>query len=144
MEGNTTSDSRLSGVAVDVVVLAVIIALHVTKRDQNLKLILVVLLVVHVMATTRRFSYTPPTAKVADETFSDQSADITPEVPSQTGNLGSARKDIKIVANSGYNRQFTSPDQLSKTREILPTTSAGANGKLVESRTRFFKDIIDV
>jgi len=52
----------LSGASVDVILLGVVIALHVTRRNENLKLILVMLLVVHVAATTQRFRPVAPAA----------------------------------------------------------------------------------
>jgi len=132
----------LSGTSVDVILLAVVIALHVTKRNDNLKLILVVLLVVHVAATTQRFrlvtgsNTTPSSAPPAIPTASTESGQSTTPV-----DLG--KPQAKLVASAGYDRQFTSPDQLTKTRDVLPSTSDSANGKLVDSRTRFFEDIIN-
>lgn len=158
MMENKSKKSQLSGVSVDVVMLAVIIALHVTNRDQNLKLILVVLLVVHVMATTRSFTDTYYDNDASSDFDEDKSADMDFDsanhrvadttadvVNSDTKSpVGMPSEGRNVVTNSSYNRQFTSPPQLSKTRDVLPTTSAGANGKLVASRTKFYKDIIDV
>lgn len=136
----TPKNSVASMVSVDVVMLAVVIGLHVTKREQSLKLLLIILIVVHVMATTRRF--TPVTSA---DPIGDQAATAGQAATEQTA-VGAAREVSKTVSNasnSAYNRQFTSPPQMSATGEILPTTSAEANTKLVASRTRFFEDIID-
>ena len=131
-----TSESPLSGVAVDVVLLAVVIALHATKRDQNLKLLLVFLIVVHVITTTR--------CCVAGAD-SIETEDVVGEVDSQPqlapqGTSTDKRK--KSASDAQFSRQLSSPAQLSKTHDILPKTSEAANAKLVDARTRFFKDIV--
>lgn len=151
----SSNPSKLSGVSVDVVLLAVVIALHVTKKDQNLKLLLVVLLVVHVIGTTHRFSSLHDAtenrsrASSADSTGSaeDDSPAASTEMPPQAAPVGSAATGARArpeVSGAEYIRQFSAPPQMSTTHDVLPTSSNGANGKLVNARTNFYKDIVDV
>lgn len=135
-----TSESPLSGVAIDVVLLAVVVALHATKRDQNLKLLLVFLIVVHVITTTRvcvAGADSIETEQAVGEV--DRQPQLAPQLPPQ-GTSTDKRK--KSASDAQFSRQLSSPVQQSKTHDILPTTSEAANAKLVDARTRFFKDIV--
>lgn len=131
--------SAMSTASVDVVLLAMVIALHVTRKDQNLKLLLVLLLVVHVVATTRAAS--PDTAAYqsggGDDTRHSESAAIVEA-------LGAAKATTRTARSAEFDRQLNSPAQLSRTHDVLPTSSYGANKKLADSRTSFYRDIIDV
>lgn len=129
-----TSECNLSGVAIDVVLLAVVIALHATKRDQNLKLLLVFLIVVHVITTTR---YCVAGAHSTEEVVGE--VDSQPYLAPQGTSVDKRKKS---ASDAQFSRQLSSPDQLSKTHDILPATSEAANAKLVDARTRFFKDIV--
>lgn len=131
-----TSESPLSGVAVDVVLLAVVIALHATKRDQNLKLLLVFLIVVHVITTTRRC------VASADSIETEEAVREVDSQPQLAPQGTSVDKRKKSASDAQFSRQLSSPVQLSKTHDILPATSEAANAKLVDARTRFFKDIV--
>lgn len=143
--------SAMSTASIDVVLLAMVIALHVTRKDQNLKLLLVLLLVVHVVATTRAAS--PDTAAYEPEGGVDTAhvepaagEEVEQVVHAVQSGLGAAGATTvpDTVRSAGFDRQLSSPAQLSRTREVLPTSSNGANGKLVDSRTSFYKDIIDI
>lgn len=136
-----SKSTELSGASVDVVLLAIVIALHVTRKNENLKLILIVLIMVHVIATTRRLVWAPD-SNIKSATAADANGP-SPAQPVPLETLETLGAPPKLVTSAGYDRQFTSPSQLAKTRDVLPSTSEGANGKLVASRTRFFKDIID-
>lgn len=138
------STLNLSTASVDVVLLAMVIALHMTKKDQNLKLLLMLLLVVHVVATTRA---APPVGQVErgdDTPTAEPTATERDDTVQNSPALGVAKATTSTVRSAEYDRQLNSPAQLSRTREVLPTSSDGANGKLVNSRTNFYRDIIDV
>ena len=131
MHTHVDVDSAFTTVAVDVVLLAVVVALHVTRKEENLKLLLVVLIVVHVIATTTRGC-------------SSQGSSTRRQAPERLGtSTKGATSGSGDTSDAEYQRQFTSPDQLSKTLDVLPTTSRAANSKLAQSRSRFFRDIID-
>lgn len=130
-------ESVLSGVAVDVVLLAVVIALHVTQKDQNLKLLLVFLITVHVITTTRHCGGGDGGSMPAEQLDSQPR-----ELGSSKATPVSTEKIRKNASDAEYSRQFSSPAQLSKTHDVLPTTSEAANSKLVDSRTQFYKDLV--
>ena len=136
-------ESALSGVAVDVVLLGVVIALHVTQRDQNLKLLLVFLITVHVITTTRHCDEgdadSAQMEQVQSTTAGSQPLEL---VGSSKATPVSTEKIRKNASDAEYSRQFSSPAQLSKTHDVLPTTSKAANSKLVDSRTEFYKDLV--
>lgn len=137
-----TSESPLCGVAIDVVLLAVVIALHATKRDQNLKLLLVFLIVVHVITTTRCGIGGADSIETEEAEEAVGEVDSEPRLDPQGTTPTSTDKRKKSASDAQFNRQLSSPEQLSKTHDILPTTSEAANAKLVNARTRFFKDIV--
>lgn len=136
-----TLESPLSGVAVDVVLLAVVIALHATQRDQNLKLLLVFLIVVHVITTTRCCVGDAESSVAAQHTEAEK-VDRRQEIAPQGTSGVAGDKRGKGASDAHFSRQLNSPEQLSKTHDILPATSQAANAKLVDARTRFFKDIV--
>lgn len=150
----SSNSSKLSGVSVDVVLLAVVIALHVTKKDQNLKLLLVVLLVVHVIGTTQRFSSlhdaTENRSRASSVDSTDSAEDDEPAASTEMapqGAVASSATGARArpgVSGAEYIRQFSAPPQMSTTHDVLPTSSNGANSKLVNARTNFYKDIVDV
>lgn len=135
------SSCGLSDVSIDVCLIAVILAMHVTKKDQNLKLLLIALMVAHIVFTTESLLPSPskavePTDEPTDSSDArNKASDSDDIVPRPVGANG--------VSSSGFSRQFSSPDQLSRTHDILPASSRGANGKLVDARTSFFSDIIE-
>ncbi len=137
----------LSGVAIDVILLAVLVALHMTKKDQNVKLLLTIVLVTHVVMTTDNFLMKGGKEQpVVDQPIKEvevtiekplgESKSLTPELK--------VEKERKDISDGEFTRQFSSPDQLTRTLEILPTSGAAANSKLVDARTSFYSDIIDL
>ncbi|CAM9708590.1 unnamed protein product [Ectocarpus sp. 6 AP-2014] len=107
-------------IAVDVALLAIVVALHMTHKDENLKLFLIVLIVVHVAATTRR-GCTPSKAP--------QQLGGVNNVQTETSGSRTNATGVSVDASdAGYIRQLKPP--------------ANSNSRnLVESRTQFYKDI---
>ena len=134
-------ESVLSGVAVDVVLLGVVIALHVTQRDQNLKLLLVFLITVHVITTTRHCGGGDGDSAPMEQLQNTADSQPLESVGSKATSV-STEKIRKNASDAEYSRQFSSPVQLRKTHDVLPTTSKAANSKLVDSRTGFYKDLV--
>lgn len=125
-------------VSIDVCLIAIIIAIHITKKDHSLKLALLALLVTHIMCTTD--SLVPPRQEAGQPPQqSVKPLHVVVGAPQESSNHISSSE----VSSSGFSRQFSAPDQLSKTQHILPTSARGANGKLVDARTRFYEDIIN-
>ena len=109
-------------IAVDVALLAIVVALHITRKDENLKLFLIVLIVVHVAATARR-GCTPPKS------------------PRQLGVVNGGQQDSSNNGTRTTNTNGDTSDAGYKRQLKLPNNNNSRN--LVESRTQFYKDILD-
>lgn len=109
-------------IAVDVALLAIVVALHITHKDENLKLFLIVLIVVHVAATTRRGCTQPKTPRQLG---------VINDGQAETSGSGTRTTNTSVdTSDAGYIRQLK-----------LPTKNNSRN--LVDSRTQFYKDILD-
>jgi hypothetical protein len=146
-----------SGLTIDVCLLAILIALHITKKDKDLEFLVLALLLVHVIVTTDSTCSSSEnqnpvereiTLGVADENahYGRKHVQDTPKIHEtpeivDSPNLSDEEKR-KSVSNSTFERQFTIPKEYSKMSSILPNDSASANGKLAQARSNFFSNIL--
>lgn len=135
-----------SSIGIDVFLLAILLALHVTKK-RNTSLIVFFLLVAHVLMTTNDVPGIPKVdVPVTDAEVSDADAEVS-DVPvteddalvDQDESLGASKTDVNnevpgvnkvnkvnSVKNSEFDRQFETPTQ---------------SGQMAKARSNFFSDI---
>lgn len=142
-----------SGITHDVILFAILLGLTVTGKYKNLRLVVLVTLLGHLLLTTGKGPGKPDHESLGEE--SPESEDVSPPVE-ESSNMQSGpqneetntivpenvRTVMKTVSNSEFDRQFTIPTEYSKTDGILPNTSTAANSKLARSRTSFFDNIL--
>jgi len=145
-----------SSITHDVILFAVLLALTASGRYKNLKMVVLVTLLGHLLLTTGN---KVPRVEESEALGAERLDvfDVTPVVEDKTpGNMAAGpqneetntiipeniRKTSKNVSNSEFDRQFTIPTEYSKTDGILPSTSTSANSKLARSRTSFFDNIL--
>ena len=129
------------GLAVDISLLAVLIALHVTKKNKNLELVVMALLFSHIIMTTEAFLMRSPEEGVDKEVDKDVEEDVEEEVeeevaedvevenPSVVENLGVSNvQNAKSVSDGGFDRAF----------QNIP---AEVNLDLAKARSSFFEEL---
>ena len=153
--------------ALDVSILAVMIAMYMTKQDDKFIIFLMVGLVSHMLITKDDHLYDEETEvdilnriHIIDKSIEnlDTTEDIQDveevtqiEETDESENLGTSIKPItsavslnqqsKTVSNGVFGRQLSTP-QTNLTSSIFPKTSSEANGKLADSRGSFFKSLV--
>lgn len=145
-----------SSLAIDVSLLAILLALHVTKKNKNMEMIVLAILLAHVVMTTNPpLSYSnvnivadeylgvsPETQAVPEEPVPNvEPEDLHVEKPIEKA--GNMYKHIPPIKDSEFRRQFTTPSGLAKIESVLPESSSDANQKIANSRSNFFADILD-
>ena len=139
----------MSGLTIDVFLLAVLLALHVTKTNRNTEMMILILLLVHVVMTTNEINKTNETNETNEplENYDNIERDnlnqnqidagkpIQPVKPLVGSNLkhpplGYVKPDLQ-VSSSEFQRQFSTPSDISKT----------SNEKIANARTHFFSDL---
>ena len=121
LEGQKKGNSTI---AIDIFLLAVLLALHVTKTNRNTEMIILILLLVHVVMTTEE----PEFNVDVDVQFSPD----TTEIPPPPNNLGLKFTLPEVQGGSSeYQRQFNTPVEISKT----------SNQKMAKARSNFFSDL---
>lgn len=151
------SGARPSSLAVDVSLLAVLIALHVTEKNKNFELVIMALLFSHLIMTTELFfSKLPSTETTFDVMDVDQD---TPDLPDLvTGTPSGSRdnsndniRDVvdvpsptidqssvgKGVSDGGFDRVT----RVSPTTRYSANNSSEANVSLAKARTSFFAEL---
>jgi len=139
----------------DVILFAILLALTASGKYKNLKMIVLVTLLGHLLLTTGKNTVhsEDPEALGEGPLLVD---DVAPMENEPESNMDAGRQNeetntiipenvratSKTVSNSGFDRQFTIPTEYSKTDGILPSTSIAANSKLARSRTSFFDNIL--
>lgn len=124
------------GLAVDISLLAVLIALHATKKNNNLELVVMALLFAHLIMTTEAFSMTP-SEEVYEEVVGvvkdvkDEVNEVNEVKSSNKSKVKSSNKSsnkTKSVSDGGFDRAF----------QNIPTE---VNLDLAKARTSFFKEM---
>lgn len=127
--------------AVDISLLAVLIALHATKKDKNLELVVMALLFSHIIMTTEFFSKgglkLNPTLPSDEDLSADDvpSADETP-VANEAASVPSANETPVGQAS----RQSVSDGEFDRVRSGNLTNSHN-KADLAKARTSFFQTL---
>lgn len=144
--------------AIDVSILAVMVAMYVTKQDDKMIVILMVCLMSHMFITKDDHLDSDGTdveiynhVNVVDRTPVEienlgTSGDETPlenekVIVEPMTKPVSLKQQSKTVSNGVFDRQLSTP-QTNFTSSIFPNTSSEANGKLAEARGSFFKSLV--
>lgn len=145
-----------SCLAVDISLLAVLIALHATKKNKNIELVVMALLFSHVIMTTELFSKLPfvDTDTDTDNTV-DTGSDLedastlgvaatslgTEEVDRQEEQTTPKHNLLKDRRKSVSDGEFDRMTSVTPTRRVSPNDSSEANVDLAKARTSFFAEL---
>lgn len=123
-----TDDSTC--LAIDISLLAVLVALHATKKNKNLELVVLALLFSHLIMTTELFS------KVEDEmeeVGAVRAVSVIDKARAANASLGSASS-----ADSKPNPQSVSDGDFDR---MKTTQKPKSNADLAKSRTSFYENL---
>lgn len=151
-----------TNISIDVSLLAIVLAMYLTKQDNRMILILVTVLISHVLMTSdyeddHRDSHNimilgakndePGEESEIDqeitenvETIIDPAMSETSPVMNDTG-LTPVEQFKTTVSSGVFERNISTP-QTQFTSSIFPKTSLEANGKIADSRGSFFKSLV--
>lgn len=135
-----------SCLAVDISLLAVLIALHATKKNKNIELVVMALLFSHVIMTTELFSKLPFIDAVES---SSEVVEVVDAASSST--LGVAAEEVQPKSSEGVGNksmrksvsdgEFDRMTSVTPTRRVSPNDSSEANVNLAKARTSFFAEL---
>lgn len=151
--------------SIDVSILAVMLAMYITKQDDKMILGLMLVLVSHLFITMDDHLYEDEDEDendiqiennfnvvdqdfenvtevenlgvAEDETPVEEKEVIVEPVPTPV----SLNQQSKTVSNGVFSRQLSTP-QTNLTSSIFPKSSSEANGKLADARGSFFKSLV--
>lgn len=145
-----------SCLAVDISLLAVLIALHATKKNKNIELVVMALLFSHVIMTTELFSKLPfvdsdtdnavdtdselvdaSTLGVAATSLGTEEADRQEEQTTPKHKKEELKDRRKSVSDGEFDRMTS----VTPTRRVSPNDSSEANVDLAKARTSFFAEL---
>lgn len=152
--------------AIDVGLLAAMLGLYFTKKDDKVIIILMVILISHMFITKddHLYEYEEPEVEIlneiniVDDSFDEDenlgatvdgfsAEDVSTRVEPATSNTPGISEAVSLkqrastVSNGVFGRQLSTP-QTNLTSSIFPKTSLEANGKLADSRGSFFKSLV--
>jgi hypothetical protein len=148
--------------SIDVSILAVMLAMYITKQDDKMIIGLMLVLVSHLFITMDDHLYededdvqiqnsfnvvgdqdfqniieVEKLGVTEDETPVEQKKVIVEPVSTPV----SLNQQSKTVSNGVFSRQLSTP-QTNLTSSIFPKSSSEANGKLADARGSFFKSLV--
>ena len=115
------------GLAVDISLLAVLIALHLTKKNKNLELVVMALLFSHIIMTTEAF-LTRSAEEHEEDVEEDVNQEIEEDVEEETDPEPVGVSNAKSVSDGGFDRAF----------QNIP---AEVNLDLAKARSSFFEEL---
>jgi hypothetical protein len=147
--------------SIDVSILAVMLAMYITKQDDKMIIGLMLVLVSHLFITMDDHLYEDEddiqiqnSFNVVDQDFQNVieveklgvTEDETPVeqkkvIVEPVSTPVSFNQRSKTVSNGVFSRQLSTP-QTNLTSSIFPKSSSEANGKLADARGSFFKSLV--
>lgn len=149
------------GLAVDISLLAVLIALHATRKNKNLELVVMALLFSHIIMTTEAFGFEDEAEELDGEDGVDgvdEQEGLEPgevenvenveldkdEVSDEVSALGATRTSVKISETTQDQRKSVSDGEFDRMAFAARTSSnvpREANLELAKSRSSFFEEL---
>lgn len=147
--------------AIDVGLLAAMLGIYFTKKDDRIIIILMVILVSHMLITKDDHLYEDEEINqinIVDDSFDEDenlgattdgfsaeqvSTTVEPATSTHPGisDTTSLKQRANTVSNGVFGRQLSTP-QTNFTSSVFPRTSLEANGKLADARGSFFKSLV--
>lgn len=140
-----------SSLPIDVSLLAILFALNATsfgRKNQNLKMAVLILLITHVMFTSN--SPQKPVELVElgqenDEVEEEVDEVVELDIPNEIENViepAEIKTVRKNVSNSEFDRSFSIPTESATLVNPNPIVSDDLNVRMSGARTNFFSDIL--
>lgn len=124
------------GLAVDISLLAVLIALHATKKNKNLELVVMALLFSHIIMTTEAFLMMSNPEEVHEDVKVEEEEDVEEDVEEvhddELDPVGAVNSNVKPNAKSVSDGEF------DRAFQNIP---AEVNLDLAKARSSFFEEL---
>ena len=147
-----------SSLPIDVSLLAILFAIHATStgnKNQNLKMAVLVLLIAHVLFTSKGMYGEQQKPMALGHAINDEIDEIIEEeqeetvveldIPNESDNViepAEIKTVRKSVSNSEFVRNFSVPTESAVLSNPNPVVSDDLNERMAGSRTNFFSDIL--
>lgn len=143
-----------SSLPIDVSLLAILFAMHFTStgnKNQNLKMAVLVLLIAHVLFTSKGMYGEQQKPMDLGQAINDEIDEIIEEtvveldIPNESENViepAEIKTTRKSVSNSEFVRNFSVPTESAVLSNPNPVVSDDLNERMAGSRTNFFSDIL--